>query len=125
MQGTESERVELLALGEAMGWPRVGYGRNAKDERLSIRSGRMAWERFLRQRPVPRGQVGFRSALRVARAMYALRGQVTRARVTVEAPDLLDEVALPSVTRDEPVTPKRSPAAERQARYRARKAASA
>ena len=39
------ERVELLGLGEAMGFPRLGYG-NKAGKKLSIPAGDREWERF-------------------------------------------------------------------------------
>jgi hypothetical protein len=39
------ERVELLAIGEAIGYPRLGIGQ-ASGRKLSIRAGQGEWEKF-------------------------------------------------------------------------------
>lgn len=40
------ERVELLAIGESLGYPRLGIGHPINGRKQSIRAGQGEWERF-------------------------------------------------------------------------------
>lgn len=62
-----TERMELLDLGEKLGWPRLGYGRPTKiphDKRIP--AGQPAWEKFCAHAHVNR----ILPALRIARVLH-------------------------------------------------------
>jgi len=100
------ERVELLAIGEALGWPRLGIGHPINGKKQSIRAGQEGWERFAAQAHTSR----IPAALRIGRVLrdngvqpfHPLSGAEIAPpmymtpqgpAITVNpAPDLLDEI---------------------------------
>lgn len=129
------ERMELLGIGEAWGWPRLPYGRTVEGERLAIRAGKANWEKFV-TKSARAGVPGLLTALKNARTLHnygikpydprtiaaAVTATTPAAIVTVNAP-LVPVIALDD-SLDEPeamVKPKRSANALRQARWRARR----
>jgi hypothetical protein len=139
------ERMELLAIGEAMSWPRMGYGRTPEGGKLAIKAGKSGWEKFV-AKPARAGTPGLLTALRIARTLhdYGIKPYDPRAVVAVtpvvetpkaETPvvDLVGDDLLAAFDRvapslsirqqsgEEMVKPKRSSAAIRQARWRANK----
>jgi hypothetical protein len=58
------ERVELLAIGEALGYPRLGIG-HAAGRKQSIRAGQAEWEKFAAHAHTTR----IPAALRVGRVL--------------------------------------------------------
>jgi hypothetical protein len=128
------ERVELLAIGEAIGYPRLGIGQS-NGRRLSIRAGQSEWEKFCGHAHTTR----IPAALRIGRILrnnnitpynpgVAARPVApTTAEENVEEPqpeivvglDLVESFFDPKPPpADEMVKPKRSSAAIRQARWR-------
>jgi hypothetical protein len=129
------ERVELLAIGEAIGYPRLGIGHNTDGKKLAIRAGQPEWEKFCGHAHTTR----IPAALRIGRILrdnhvtpYNPR---TEARVVtpqvmeedVEEPqpemtvglDLVEAFFDPKPPQTDPmVKPKRSSAAIRQQRWR-------
>lgn len=124
------ERLELLTLGEEMGYPRLGYGRGPQQQRLAIPRGQRNWERFCRFQPAKRGELGLLTALRVARikglgvrlpmvenAASAVTATTPAGIITITVPPSV--IRLDDPLEDDPlVKPKRSAAAIRQARWR-------
>lgn len=133
------ERMELLAIGEAMDWPRLGYGRTPEGGKLAIKPGKAGWEKFVKK-PMRAGVPGLLTALRIARTLhnYGIKpydprvvdrtgsSEVQEQRLVKPKDAERDRARpVPSVVRlddppDEMVKPKRSSAAIRQARWRAR-----
>jgi|GEM_PF-5641985 len=139
-QAMLKERMELLAIGEAMQWPRMGYGRTPEGGKLAIRPGKSGWEKFV-QKPAKSGTPGLLTALRIARTLHGygikpydprptlasilpigLSAQIDKA-LTLEAGETasIGLVLLDAPIDDDPmVKPKRSSAAIRQQRWRER-----
>jgi hypothetical protein len=131
-QSLLKERMELLAIGEAMDWPRLGYGRTPEGGKLAIKPGKAGWEKFVKK-PMRAGVPGVLTALRIARTLhnYGIKPYDPRPKVENVSPPShvikLDD-PVPEVihvdtviaARDEMVKPKRSSAAMRQARWRQR-----
>jgi hypothetical protein len=135
------ERVELLAIGEVLGYPRLGIG-HRDGHKLAIKAGQPGWEQFAGHAHTTR----IPAALRIGRILrdngvtpYNPRAQqivLTKepdGGVTVTTvlpqyviqldepmPELIDTETVKAAV-DEMVKPKRSSAAVRQARYRANK----
>jgi hypothetical protein len=134
------ERVELLAIGEVLGYPRLGIGQS-NGNKHAIRAGQVEWEKFAGHAHTTR----IPAALRIGRILrdYGIIpfnprvDALKAAPVAVELPEesVSGELAARPhyvIQLDEPmpelimVKPKRSSAAIRQARWREkRKAANA
>jgi len=104
------ERVELLAIGEAIGYPRLGIGHPINGRKMSIRAGQSEWERFAAHAHTSR----IPAALRIGRILrdngvtpfHPLSGaempveRISRDEATqivlaslAPAPDLLEDIA--------------------------------
>jgi hypothetical protein len=130
------ERVELLAIGEAIGYPRLGIG-HRDGKKLAIRAGQSEWEKFCGHAHTTR----IPAALRIGRILRdnhvtpynprteprvtAINGNVLT--VTRGEPDTSEAVPVVVIGLDDPidemVKPRRSSAAVRQARWRERQKA--
>lgn len=109
------ERVELLSIGETLGFPRLAVGRTVNGTKLSIRAGQAQWERFCAHAHSTRVP----AALRIGRILrdagvtpYNPRSSVT------PTPALLEEITPP--VAPPPPTARHLRAAARQQRYRDR-----
>jgi len=136
-QAMFKERMELLAIGEAMQWPRMGYGRTPEGGKLAIKPGKSGWEKFV-AKAAKSGTPGLLTALRIARTLhgYGIKPYDPRPQVAEMPPAVLPPfpgiayqpgvtvapiIALDDPIDDDPmVKPKRSSAAIRQARWRER-----
>jgi hypothetical protein len=126
------ERVELLAIGEAIGYPRLGIG-HRDGKKLAIKAGQPGWEQFCGHAHTTR----IPAALRIGRILrdngvtpynpprgdaHVVTPQVVEENVEEPQPemtvglDLVESFFDPKP--DEMVKPKRSSAAIRQARWR-------
>ena len=123
------ERVELLAIGEAIGYPRLGIG-HRDGKKLAIRAGQSEWEKFCGHAHTTR----IPAALRIGRILrdnhvtpynprtetHVVTPQVMEENVEEPQPEMT--VGLDLIRLDEPidemVVPKRSAAAIRQKRWR-------
>lgn len=135
-----ADRLQLLAYGEKLGYPRIGYGppRVAGGRKQAIKLGQTEWEKFCAHAHTTR----IPPALRVARilvsagikpfnpleevmshALVAEPGNMTAGvQGPPEAPAAIDlDAPLEPVTQAPLVTPTRNKNALRQARYRERK----
>lgn len=140
------ERVELLSIGEVLGFPRLAYGppKHEGERKRTIPAGQVGWEKFCAHAHSTR----IPAALRNSRILkdagivpYNPRAVVVAAPppeesletdktwetpvVDLAADDLLAAFDAPSIRQqsgEEMVKPKRSSAAERQKRYRDKKA---
>lgn len=133
------ERVELLSIGETLGFPRLAVGRTTNGTKLAIRAGQAQWERFCAHAHSTR----IPAALRIGRILrdngitpYNPRSSVTFPKGLGEAvidsvafgdvvvelehvgADLLEEITPPVVPP--PPTARHLRAAARQQRYRDR-----
>ena len=133
------ERVELLAIGEAIGYPRLGIG-HRDGKKLAIKAGQPGWEQFCGHAHTTR----IPAALRIGRILrdngvmpynpretpreVEVSGNQVKAYSTEEVP-FPDGTATRHIVRthtvvalddpiDEMVKPKRSSAAIRQQRWR-------
>lgn len=126
------ERVELLAIGETLGYPRLGIGR-ANGKRLAIRAGQSEWEKFCGHAHTTR----IPAALRIGRILRdnGVTPYNPKAEQAVTVTEVADRMLamLPVkepigvIRLDDPteeaqamVVPKRSKNALRQARWRAK-----
>jgi len=121
------ERIELLAIGEAIGYPRLGIGRS-NGRKLSIRAGQSNWEQFCGHAHTTR----IPAALRIGRILRdngikpynpaASQTILLPVTVTASTSEATYTVAQPVIVLDDPieemVRPKKSAAALRQARWR-------
>lgn len=91
------ERMELLEIGEKLGWPRLGYGRSTKiphDKRIP--QGKDGWEKFAAHAHVRR----IYPALRIGRVLrdnnvevfHPLTGAETARALNDVPPDLLSDI---------------------------------
>ena len=128
------ERVELLEIGEALGFPRLGIG-HSNGRKWSIRAGQSEWEKFCGHAHTTR----IPAALRIGRVLrdngvtpYNPRNEASAAvnvtHAVTETSRMPIALPLRVVALDDPidemVKPKRSKAAIRQARWREKRRAS-
>lgn len=126
------ERVELLAIGEAIGYPRLGIGHNTDGKRLAIRAGQPEWEKFCGHAHTTRIPAALRIG-RILRDNHVTPYNPRRSEVPVVTPQEEDmEEPQPEMTvgldlveaffdpkpPEKMVKPKRSSAAIRQQRWR-------
>lgn|SRR5487761_222883 len=127
------ERLELLQIGEAIGYPRLGIGQS-NGRKHSIRAGQSNWEQFCGHAHTTR----IPAALRIGRILRdnGIRPYNPLAPAQVFPPPEVENVEEPAEMTvgldlvesffdpkppDPMVKPKRSAAAIRQARWRANK----
>lgn len=87
-----NERMELLEIGEALGWPRLGYGRSSKiphDKRIP--AGQVGWEKFCAHAHVNR----ILPALRIGRVLHinGVNKYHPLSGAEAPAPNLIEEIA--------------------------------
>lgn len=126
------ERIELLAIGEAIGYPRLGIGQS-NGRKHSIRAGQSNWEQFCGHAHTTR----IPAALRIGRILRdnGIRPYNPAAVAQVFPPPEVENVEEPAEMTvgldliesffdpkppEAMVKPKRSSAAERQKRWRER-----
>jgi hypothetical protein len=132
------ERVELLAIGEVLGYPRLGIG-HSNGTKHSIKAGQPGWEQFAGHAHTTR----IPAALRIGRILrdngvtpYNPKAERYVIKIDEPMPELIairptkvillddpldSDPVIAAKQADEMVKPKRSSAAVRQARYRANK----
>lgn len=113
------ERMELLEIGQALGWPRLRYGRKQDGTARMVKAGEVNWEQFCAHAHSTRIPPVLRIGRVLRNAGVVPYNPLVAEPVTANLPR---EMMVDLKTTEQPTTPAPLSNAERQRRFRERKA---